>query len=345
MTKRSIVALAAAFLTVGTADVLAGQGVSITGYVDSDFSATQTPTSPTDSEWKTKFGDGSEVLLWATTDPSDETYAVAEVTYSQLTNTITLDQAMMDWRMNGESLVARFGKFYAPFGIEEQSRYATTNRLISRPNVAVWTDNGLGVHGMNEWEDGNGIAWDLAVGNGLIGVGAPGSVVLVPQTTAGLNKKAFTGRVNVMPMEGAQFGGSVAYGTWGGDNVYTMFGGHAQYGMAMGENSLDLRGEAVFMNLAEAGLAAADQSGLMFYAQGAYRVPMETMEFVELAVRFAMNEPNSDIDDDETNQIAFGGTISPAEDFLLKAEFALNGEADAVKFDNNSLNFLAVFGW
>lgn len=356
MTKRGIVVLAAALMLVGTGTALAGNNVSITGYVDSEFSARQADLGA-DSEWNTKFGDASEVLLWATTDPSEDTYAVAEVTYSQLTNAISLDQAMMDWMIAGDSFVARFGKFYAPFGIEEESRYATTNRLISRPSAGAmpggvpvsilnaWTDNGLGAHGMSDWGGGNGLEWNLAIGNGLIGTGAPGAMVLMPQTTAGVNKKGFVGGVNVTPTEGSQFGGSVAYGTWGGDNAYTIFGGHAQYGMTMDENSLDFRGQVAFQTMAKAGVAAADQSGLMFYGQGAYRMAVEGVEYVELVARFGWNEPNSDVTDDETSQIAIGGTVSPVEDFLIKAEFDINNEPTAMKADNNALSLLAVFGW
>jgi hypothetical protein len=325
----------------------------ITGYVDGEFMAQQqldgSTADPTDTTWRTSFGDASEALFWVNGHPAETVNFATEVDYQQSTNTLSLNQAMIDWMVAGERFAMRFGKFYFPFGIEARSRYSTTNRLVTQPSAGPmgpamvgWTDNGVGLHGVMKTSDDMSWSWDVAVTNGRSGVG------LATQTTdANNNNKAIGGRIEVMPMaERLNIGGSFALGAWdaAGDNNYMLAGGHLIADLV---ENLDIRGEFYWQQLKDvpAGATTADFTAMAFYAQGAYRYPIEGWNYIEPVARFGWMDPDTDSDDDAFNQIAVGLNFSPVEHFILKGEFDINGEPTGGDVDNNTFLFQGVYGW
>jgi hypothetical protein len=343
---KRIVVLSALALTLGLAASAAADEVQISGYVDGEFLATQVdPGGGASSEWDTSFGDDSEVALWAKAMPMENVSALAEIFYEQSTNMIDLEQAMISWHLAEGQFVPYFGKTYAPFGIEEHSRYSTTNKLISRPMfMTAWTDNGLGFRGTMEMAEDMNLEYDVMLGNGLMA--APGVTTLSTQRLDGNNNsKAAGGRVGIMPMEGLGIGGSFAWGKYdaSAENNYMLIGGDAHYEM----EGLDVRGEVRYQTMGDVALpgGAADVNGLFFYGQASYELPVEPLQFVEPTARFTWADPNSDVDADQLMQVAVGGTVSPAQGLLLKGEFQVNMEDDAVKTDNNAFSLQAVFGW
>jgi hypothetical protein len=341
--------LSALALTLGLVANAAADDVEISGYVDGEFLATQGVDIGTgDTAWDTSFGDDSEVALWAKAMPMDNVSALAEIFYMQSTNMIDLEQAIVSWHLSEGQFVPYFGKTYVPFGIEEHSRYSTTNKLVSRPMfMNAWTDNGLGARGTVELGPEMNMEYDVMLSNGLMA--APGATTLTAQPVDGNNNsKAAAGRVGIMPMEGLGIGGSFAWGKYDAvaENNYMLIGGDAHFA----KEGLDVRGEVRYQAMkdvagAGGGALAADVNGLFFYGQASYEIPMEAVQFVEPTVRFTYGDPNSDVEKDQRMQIAVGGTVSPAQGLLLKGEFQINQEDDTVKTDNNAFSLQAVFGW
>lgn len=348
MRKMMILCLAALVMPVAANAM--DNGLSITGYVDGEFMATQmldaSTADPTDTTWKTSFGDASEALFWVTGQPAEDVSFVTEVDYFQSSSTLTLNQANINWAVMGDQFGVRFGKFYFPFGIEARSRYSTTNRLISQPGAGPlgpglvgWADNGIGLHGMMKMNDEMSWAWDLAVTNGLAGTGLASQPI-----DANNNNKSVGGRVEVMPMgDKLNVGGSAAFGAWdaAGENNYILAGGHL---IADYIPMLDVRGEFYWQQLSDV-TPGTDVTSMAFYGQAAYRYPIEGWNYIEPVVRFGWMDPNGDVDDDAFNQIAIGLGFSPVEHFVLKGEFDINGEPDAIKTDNNMFMFQGVYGW
>jgi len=345
---KRMVMLTALALTLGLAASAAADNVQISGYVDGEFLATQGVDSGGDTAWDTSFGDDSEVALWAKAMPMEDVSALAEIFYMQSDNQIDLEQAVVSWHLAEGQFVPYFGKTYAPFGIEESSRYSTTNKLVSRPMfMTAWTDNGAGARGTLELSPGTSFEYDVMIMNGLMA--APTETMLTTQLVDGNNNsKSVGGRVGLMPTEGVGIGGSFAWGRYDADaeNNYMLVGGDAHFM----KEGFDVRGEVRYQTMADvvdAGGAgvAADVKGLFFYGQASYEIPVESMQFVEPTARFTYGDPNTDMDADQLMQVAFGGTVSPAEGLLLKGEFQINMEDDTVKTDNNAFSLQAVFGW
>jgi hypothetical protein len=328
--------------------VARAEGVEITGYVDGDFQAMQATNTSGDTEWNTSFGDASKAFFWFTGEPSEKVSAVAGLYYWQSTNAVTLEQALVDWHIAEDTFVARFGKFYFPFGIEMRSAHSCSNKLVSRPaNFEAVLDNGVGMLGAWKPEGGDmSLNWDVAVTNGL---GAGMAPELVDATN---NNKGIAGRVCFMPMSGLEVGGSGAWGKYdvAAENAYILAGGHAVY---TGVENLDVRGEFRYMSFANAGTGGDDLKAMGGYGQVAYKVMPEGLEFVELAGRFAWFDQNTDAEDDQVMQVAGGVTVSPAEHLLLKGEFQYNKEGDAYYWspgvmgdiDNNAVLLQAVFSF
>ena len=345
--KRMAILTAFALLAGLTATASADNNVELSGYVDGDFLATQGVDTAGETSWDTSFGDNSEVALWAKATPADNVSALAEIFYKQSSNTIDLEQATVAWHLAEGQFVPYFGKSYFPFGIEAHSRYSTTNKLISRPSyLMAWTDNGAGIRGTVEMNETMSMSYDVMVANGLMA--DPGDTYLSTQRIDGNNNsKSVGGRVGIMPMEGLGIGGSFAWGKYDADanNNYILIGGDASYQ----KQGFDFRGEVRYQSLADVALTSGtmDVKGLFFYGQAAYEIPVEPIQFVEPTVRFEWADPNTDsaFDTDRVYQIAFGGTVSPAEGFLLKGEFQVNQEDKSVRTDNNALSLQAVFGW
>jgi hypothetical protein len=207
--------------------------------------------------------------------------------------------------------------------------------------LAAWTDNGVGLHGAMKANDDMSWSWDLAVTNGRAGVG------LASQTTdANNNNKSVGGRVEIMPMAGKlNIGGSGAFGAWdgAGENNYILAGGHA---IVNAVENVDLRGEFYWQSLTDvpSGTTTVDAKAMAFYAQGAYRYPVEGGNYVEPVIRFGWMDPNTDLANDGFNQIAIGLGYSPVEHFMLKGEFDINGE-QGTSIDNNTVMLQAVYGW
>jgi hypothetical protein len=339
MRKLMAVCVAATLLP---AAAFAGDDMMITGYVDGGFQAIQqldaTTADPTDTTWKTSFGDASQALFWVTGSPAENASYTAEINYWQASNTLQLNQAMIDWKVAGDMFALSFGKFYIPFGIEARSSYSSTNKLVTRPMMTQPTDNGVDFHGM--MDTGNGISWkwDAAVTNGFAGAGLGSQL-----TDANNNNKSVTGRLEVMPMEQKlNIGGSAAFGAWdaAGNNNYMLLGGHAIVDYMEG---LDIRGEFLWQQLKDVA-PTVDLTSMGFYAQGAYRLPVEGWNWVEPVVRFAWMDPNTDVDNDAGSQIAVGIGFSPVEHFTLKGEFDINSE-QGTSVDNNQIGLQAVYGW
>lgn len=350
--RKMMIILCLAVLAVPAAARAMDEALMITGYVDGEFLAQQeldasTPDL-TDTTWRTSFGDASHAVFWATGHPAETVDFATEVYYYQRSNELQLNQANIDWKIAGDKFAMKFGKFYFPFGIEARSRYATTNRLVTQPSAGPlgtemvgWTDNGVGVHGSMKNGD-MGWSWDAAVTNGRSGVG------LATQTTdANNNNKSVGGRIEVMPIgDKLNIGGSVAFGAWdtAGDNNYILAGGHL---IADYVEHLDIRGEFYWQKLNDVAPLATnpDRKAMAFYAQGAYRYPIEGWNYIEPVVRFGWMDPDTDTSDDTFNQIAIGLDFSPVEHFVMKGEFDINSEPDAVKTDNNTFHFQGVYGW
>jgi hypothetical protein len=329
------------------APALAGSyGVDVSGYLDGEFMAKQVNVG-SEVQYKSSFGDNSHVLMWATAQPSDKAGVLAEMWYWQASNTVTLQQAMIDWRLlekDAGEWSLRFGKFYFPFGIEMQSAYATTNKLVSRPFFTSRTDNGVAFHGQMKEMGGSqvGLTYDVALSNGFAGVG------LSPQRTdVNNNKKSVGGRITVSPTDKVDVGGSLAWGKWdtAGESSYLLLGGHAIVGLV---ENLDFRGEFVSAMFTDGLTAGTDLTKLWTYGQVAYRLHPASMEYAELAARFGWMDPNTDASDDATMQVAVGGTISPAEHLMIKGEFQYNRDqtpSGTDDPDDNELRFQAIFGW
>jgi hypothetical protein len=344
--RKMMIILCLAAIAVPTAARAMDESLMITGYVDGEFQATQIPdTSPGAAAgattWKTSFGDASHAVFWATGAPSENVDFATEVYYYQSTNTLTLNQAVADWKVAGDQFGIQFGKFYFPFGIEARSRYATTNRLVSQPMLMAWTDNGIGLHGMMKSGEDMSWSWNVAVTNGRSGVG------LASQTTdANNNNKSVGGRIEVMPMgDMLNIGGSAAFGAWdlAGDNNYILAGGHV---IADPVEHLDLRGEFYWQQLSDVAptTTTPDVKAMAFYGQGAYRYPVEGWNYIEPVARFAWMDPNTDVDNDGFSQVAVGLDFSPVEHFVLKGEFDVNME-QGTSVDNNMFRFQGVYGW
>jgi len=323
---------------------------SLTGYLDGEFSAVQglnDPTDPTsDTGWKSSFGNQSEVVLWAQSDPAEKASFMSEIYYWQASNTITLQQAAVNWHLystDAYNMSARMGKFYVPFGIEERSIYSTTNMLVSRPYIQVWTDNGVELNGGGKMgESGMSMAWNLALTNGQTGSG------LSPQNTDTDNNKSIGGRVSLVPMENYEVGGSFQLGKWDalGKENYTLFGAH---GIAKPMEGVDVRAEWA-MSKANAALAGADLKNMALYGQASYTMPLEgdNMESCGLTARFGWMDPNTDADNDEVMQLAVGANFSPAERVNFKVEFDLNKNSTPSGVDDpkdNAILAQAVVGW
>ena len=195
------------------------------------------------------------------------------------------------------------------------------------------------------------LEYDVMLANGLMASPTAGDfIILTTQPIDGNNNSKSAGaRVGLMPMEGLGIGGSFAWGKYdpAAENNYMLIGGDAHFEM----EGLDVRGEVRYQSISNViGTSAApavptDVTGLFFYGQASYEIPVESLQFIEPTARFAYGDPNSDVDGDQLMQIAVGGTVSPAQGLLLKGEFQINQEDDAVKTDNNAFSLQAVFGW
>lgn len=343
--------------------------VSITGYVDGELQAVQVATG-TETEWSNSFGNASDALFWIKGSPSEEVSALAEIDYRQSSNDIRVWQAMVDWQISGEQATLRLGKFYFPFGIEYYSLYSTTNPLVSRPFrtndplllgfagpfTSSWQDNGVALHGMLDMGgEGMGIHYSLAIANGLNGIG------LAAANTDANDNKAVGGKIAVTPQEGLEVGGSFSFGKYGVSPVappgttdeenYMLLGGHVMADMI---ENFSVNGEfrmGTVTNAVAIPGGMDDLKMMAWYATAAYRIPTESVEFVELAARVGGMDPDSDTDNDQFMQMAFGGSIAPVENLRFKAEFQINTEGDDVPavgtggYDNNEVLFQAVFGW
>jgi hypothetical protein len=341
------------------AAALADPSFSITGYVDGEFQAVQNPDDstpePDDTTWDTSFGDASEALFWVKGSPAENASFTTEIVYQQWDNEIVLNQAAINWNMAGEKFGMQLGKFYFPFGIEARSRYSTTNKLVTQPilrdpttgqeyGFTGWTDNGFGAGGTMQMNEGSSWNWAVAVANGFAeDTDNPG---LTPQLTdQDNNNKSFGGRVEIMPQANQlNIGGSFVTGAWsdttGENNSYTRAGAHM---ISNHVQNLDIRGEYMWQSLSDF-TPGTDLSSMGFYAQGAYRYPLEGGNYIEPVLRFSWLDPNGDADDDTMNQIAVGLGFSPVEHFAIKGEFDINSES-GTEFDNNEATLQGVYGW
>lgn len=331
---------------------------SLSGYVDGEFMAQQrldvsTP-DPTDTGWKSSFGDNSHAVLWAMSDPSQKASFLSEVYYWQATNTFSLRQAAVDWRLHSTEsymVAGRMGKFYYPFGIEGRSQHATTNMLCSRPyvNSAAGArmsvlnstpDNGVELMGGGKLgESSVRMNWAAAVTNGL-GAG------LSTQLMDADKNKAVGGQMSFMFMDHYELGGSAQFGKYNGTDNYLLVGAH---GVADPTDALDIRGEWAMSQADNAGsLANPDLKGMAFYGQAAWTMPLEgdNMHSFGLGARFAWFDPNTDADNDDASQLAVGLNFMPAEHMNLKLEYDLNMQnVTGTEPDDNAVLAQAVVGW
>lgn len=320
---------------------------SLGGYVDGEFLAQQANAGGVpgaDTEWKSSFGNNSHVVIWANSDPSQKASFTSHIWYWQATNAFTVAQAAIDYRLystDAYGVTARMGKFYYPFGIESRTIYATDNRLVSRPNLQAWSDNGVEVMGGGKLgESGVSMNWAFAVTNGQTGA------ALAPQTTDVDKNKSVGGTVSVMPMEPYEIGGSFQFGKWdaAGDNNYLLVGAHA---VAKPMPGLEILGEWAMSQADKAGsLANPDLKSMALYGQAGYGMPLEGDTSVGFTARFGWTDPDTDTDNDDYSQVAVGANYSPAKMVNFKLEFDLNMEnVTGTEPDNNAVLAQAVVGW
>jgi len=338
MKKTLACLLLLAFACVAGAANAGEKSAMMPGYVAGEFTAVQKPSGQ-ETVWQKDFTN-RHMVMWMKGEASENVKYFSEIwggTTPASTDIFRFQQLGIAWKLS-DALSLMCGKFYFPYGIEYMTQYAPKNKLVTRPRLQTFTDNGFAVKGR------------MPVGTMKLGY-----VVGITNGAAGVkndnNSLSYGGQVNFYPNPIMMVGGSFNTGKYdaAGDNSLSMFGAHAV--AALGP--LDIRGEYGGSTMQGGAIDTTtgdrvDLKKMWYYFQVAYKLAEVTdmLEYLELAFRYDFEDTNTDVDNDETTNMSVGANISPAKNLIFKAEYLIKGEGSALTdVDNNEFHLQGVVHW
>lgn len=254
---------------------------------------------------------------------------------------IDVHRAYIEWRPSPYANLT-FGRFYAPFGIEQYSWTSLANKLGTRPLPSrfvvpgTWTETGVQLSG-----EFSPINYKVAVANGLgetLGNVVTPNVRDARQFRDNNESSALVGRVGLPIANRFEVGASFAGGAYDALEDF----GYRYYGVDLSWEKADLQVHAEYVTSdVETTAGSLGRSG--YYSQAAYKViepgPGRYLEVVgrydTIDTEFAADIPR------DLDRTALGLNFRMNSSFLIKTEYDWVKEP-GVKLENNGFTFVAV---
>ena len=254
---------------------------------------------------------------------SEDADARVEFEWEHGGDTVEVDQVFLDYHPFVSDVSIRFGRFYAPFGMERHVWYPPVSKSITRPLVfrEVVPGNWYETGAMVVWKSNDeGLGFDLeaAITNGL-GTDLALNPRTARQARDNNNSKMLSGRMGVRDAELWTCGASFASGKYdlAGDDSFRYIG--FDFGMDLEMLELDAEWVSSDVDSTTAPGGSFGRDG--WYVQAFVPLPLEEQDFGCFARYDSIDPDDSVRNADDRNAASIGLRWIPSAQVTFKLEY------------------------